>query len=263
MKKARTKTIIPMLTVAILLLNVVFSVGVMAKMTGEEILDKVDKEMDSDSRDFILDMTIVNKNGQKRDRKITIKTKGDNKGLVKFLAPGDVKDTALLTREENGNENMWLYLPSIGNVNKIASHSKSGNFMGTDFSYNDIDMVGGSNYKNDYNSELIGEEKINGDLCYKLTAVPTKESINYSEMKMWVRKDDFMPLKLKFYDSDGNLHKRMINKNYRNIDSHLTPETITMEDVQKGSKTILKLKEVKYNVELPDSIFTTRYLTRN
>ena len=259
----KTTTIIPILVVSTLLLTVVFSAGVMAKMTGEEVLDKVDQKMDSDSRDFILDMTIVNQNGQERDRKITIKTKGDNKGIVKFLEPGDVKDTALLTREKNGEENMWLYLPSIGNVNKIASHSKSGNFMGTDFSYNDIDMVGGSNYKKDYDSKLIGEEKVNGDLCYKLSAVPTKDSINYSEMEMWVRKDDFMPLKLKFYDKDDNLHKIMINKNYRNIDSHLTPETITMENVQKGSKTILKLKEVKYNVELPDRIFTTRYLTRN
>ena len=259
----KTKTFISVLILSILLLTVFFSVSVMAKMTGEEVLDKVDEEMDSDSRDFILDMTIVNKNGQKRDRKITIKTKGENKGLVKFLEPGDVKNTALLTREENGEENMWLYLPSIGNVNKIASHSKSGNFMGTDFTYNDIDMVGGSNYKKDYESELIGEEKINGDLCYKLSAVPTKDSINYSEMKMWVIKDDFMPLKLKFYDKDGKLHKIMTNKNYRNIDSHLTPETIIMKDEQKGSKTILELEEVQYNIELANRIFTTRYLTRN
>lgn len=238
--------------------------AVMAKeMTGEDILEKVDKKMDSETRDFVLDMTIVNENGQKRDRKITIKTKGENKGLVKFLEPGDVKDTALLTVEENDQEDMWLYLPALGNVKKIASHNKNGNFMGTDFTYNDIDMVGGSNYEADYESKLVGEEKIRGDICYKLSTTPTKESINYSEMKMWVRKSDYMPLKLEFYDQDGNLKKVMTNKNYRDIDSHLTPEEIVMENVQKGTKTILKLSEVEYNIKLNDQIFTTRYLSRN
>ncbi|MGM0410902.1 MAG: outer membrane lipoprotein-sorting protein [Bacillota bacterium] len=238
--------------------------AVMAEdMTGEDILEKVDEEMDSESRDFILDMTIVNDNGEERDRKITIKTKGENKGLVKFLEPGDVQDTALLTVEENNQEDMWLYLPALGNVKKIASHNKNGDFMGTDFTYNDIDMVGGSNYEDDYDSELIAEEKIRGDMCYKLSTTPTKESIEYSEMKMWVRKDDYMPLKLEFFDKDGELQKVMTNENYRNIDSHLTPEKIVMEDVQKGTKTILELDEVEFNVELDDKIFTTRYLSRN
>ena len=256
------------LLTALLVISTLVIIGlgtsVMAKeMTGEDILEKVDKKMDSETRDFVLDMTIVNENGQKRDRKITIKTKGENKGLVKFLEPGDVKDTALLTVEENDQEDMWLYLPALGNVKKIASHNKNGNFMGTDFTYNDIDMVGGSNYEADYESKLVGEEKIRGDICYKLSTTPTKESINYSEMKMWVRKSDYMPLKLEFYDQDGNLKKVMTNKNYRDIDSHLTPEEIVMENVQKGTKTILKLSEVEYNIKLNDQIFTTRYLSRN
>ena len=261
MKKIRQLT-----TVLIISMLVIGGLGtaVMAEdMTGEDILEKVDEKMDSETRDFILDMTIVNENGQKRDRKITIKTKGENKGLVKFLEPGDVKDTALLTVEENDEEDMWLYLPALGNVNKIASHNKNGAFMGTDFTYNDIDMVGGSNYEEDYDSKLIGEEKVRGDMCYKLSTTPTKESIEYSEMKMWVRKSDYMPLKLEFYDGNGELHKIMTNKNYRDIDSHLTPEEIVMENVQKGTKTILNLNDVKYNVELANKIFTVRYLTRN
>ena len=259
----KLKVIITLFAISMLVIGGLGTVVMAEEITGEDILEKVDEKMDSETRDFILDMTIVNENGQKRDRKITIKTKGEDKGLVKFLEPGNVKDTALLTVEENDEENMWLYLPALGNVKKIASHNKNGSFMGTDFTYNDIDMVGGSNYEDDYDSELIGEEKINGDLCYKLSTTPIKDSIDYSEMKMWVRKEDYMPLKLEFYDQDGELHKIMKNENYTDIDSHLTPEKIVMEDVQKGTKTILELSEVQYNIELNDQIFTTRYLRRN
>ena len=255
----KTVSITALLLMGILVLGLQANV-MAAEMTGTDILEKVDNKLESDTRDFVLDMTIVNENGQKRDRKITIKTKGDGKGLVKFIEPGDVAGTALLSVEKNGHENMWLYLPTLGNVKKIASHNKNGSFMGTDFTYNDIDMVGGSNYEEDYDSKLVGEEKVNGDICYKLSTTPTKESINYSEMKMWVRKADFMPLKLKFYDQNDKLHKVMTNSNYRNIDSHLTPEKIIMRDVQAGTKTILRLDNVKYNIELPDRIFTTRNL---
>lgn len=259
----KIKRITALLVISILLIGGLGTTVIAEDMTGEDILKKVDNEMNSETRDFVLNMTIVNEDGHKRDRKITIKTKGENKGLVKFLEPGDVKDTALLTVEEDGQENMWLYLPALGNVNKIASHSKNGDFMGTDFTYNDIDMVGSSNYEDDYDSELVGEEEIRGDMCYKLSTIPIKESINYSEMKMWVRKDDYMPLKLEFYDEEGKLQKIMTNKNYRDIDSHLTPEEIVMENVKKGTKTILELSDVEYNIKLDDQIFTTRFLTRN
>src|SRR6056297_4359586 len=100
----RIKIITALLVISILLIGGLGSSVIAKDMTGEDILEKVDKEMNSETRDFILEMTIINENGQERDRKITIKTKGENKGLVKFLEPGDVKDTALLTVKEDGQE---------------------------------------------------------------------------------------------------------------------------------------------------------------
>src|SRR6056297_3268386 len=240
--------------------TIVFTSSVVLAISGEEVLDKVDQTLDSKGRKSEISMTIINANDQKRNRTIEIISKGDNKGLVQFLSPADVEGTSFLTLTEDGKENMWLYLPAIGKVRKIASHMRNGSFMGTDFTYNDISMVGGSDYRDDYNSSLEDEVKYNGKDCYLLKTVPTKDDIEYAKMKMWVNKENYMPLKMEFYDRDGKLLKIMKNVNIEKIDGHLTPNKITMENVQENTKTILALNKVKYNVEITDIIFTTRYI---
>jgi outer membrane lipoprotein-sorting protein len=253
------KKYLVILSIMIVGLLVLTSPTVLA-ITGEEVLDEVDKTLDSNTRRSEIKMTIVNENGQKRERTVEIVSKGDNKGLVQFLAPADVEGTSFLTLTEDGEENMWLFLPAIGNVRKIASHMRNGSFMGTDFTYNDISMLGGSDYRSDYQSNLAEEVEYDGKTCYLLESQPTDQDIQYSRMKMWVNKANYVPLKMEFYDEEDNLLKVMTNKNIKNIDGHLTPNEITMENVQAGTKTILSLSNVEYNVEIPDRVFTTRYM---
>ena len=256
------KSIIILMTLVLVMGLTVVSSGVLAKKDGEEIITKVDETLTSETRDSKIKMTIVNENGQKRDRTIKILSKGDNRGLVEFLKPADVEGTTFLTVDKNDKENMWLYLPAVGSVRKVASHMRNGSFMGTDFTYNDISMIGGSDYNDKYDSKLIGEAKINGDKCYVLESTPTEDDIDYSKMKMWVRKNDYMPLKMEFYDQDKKLLKVMTNKNITNIDGHITPKKIIMKNQQKGTKTILNLEKIEFNIEIPQRIFTTRYMKR-
>ena len=256
------KSIVILTTLMLIIGMIVGSSGVLAKKSGEEIIKKVDETLTSKTRDSKIKMTIVNENGQKRNRTIKIMSKGENKGLVEFVEPADVEGTAFLTVDKKGKENMWLYLPAVGSVRKVASHMRNGSFMGTDFTYNDISMIGGSDYTDKYDSELLGEEKVNGKKCYVLESTPTEDDIDYSKMKMWVRKNDYMPLKMEFYDQDKKLLKVMTNKNITNIDGHITPKKITMKNQQKGTKTILNLEKIEFNIEIPQRVFTTRYMKR-
>src|SRR6056297_3947227 len=155
--------------------TIVFTSSVVLAISGEEVLDKVDQTLDSKSRKSEISMTIINANDQKRNRTIEIISKGDNKSLFQFLSPADVEGTSFLTLTEDGKENMWLFLPAIGNVRKIASHMRNGSFMGTDFTYNDISMLGGSDYRSDYKSNLAGEVEYDGKTCYLLESQPTDQ----------------------------------------------------------------------------------------
>lgn len=245
----------------VLVLIVIVSVVTLA-LDGEEILDKVDEVFNSDSSDYNMTMAIINSNGYKRERSIRLISKDSDKFLVRFLSPADLEGTGFLTITQDGKDNMWLFLPALGNIRRIASHQKNGSFMGTDFTYKDISIIGGSDYRNDYESKLIGEEEYNNYKCILLESIPTDDNIDYSKMKMWVKKDNYVPLKLEFYDQNNKLLKIMTNSNIERVDGHLTVQKVLMENIQKNTKTILTIDKVAYDLKIPDTVFTTRYLQR-
>ncbi len=100
-----------------------------AGASGEEILARLDETMQSNSREVVQKMTLVSAKGQERTRQVQMWSKTDRM-LVRFLAPADVAGTGLLSV----GDDMWLYLPALGRVRRIAGHAKKGSCMGTDLS---------------------------------------------------------------------------------------------------------------------------------
>jgi hypothetical protein len=88
-------------------------------------------------------LKLVSKSGAAKERRLvryTLTGPGDlDKILVRFQAPRDVENTALLTWEaKDGNDDQWLYLPSVKKPKRIAASGKKNRFMGTDFAYEDL-----------------------------------------------------------------------------------------------------------------------------
>jgi hypothetical protein len=88
-------------------------------------------------------LRLVSKSGAVKERRVvrfTMNGADDlNKILIRFLAPRDVENTALLTWEaKDGNDDQWLYLPATRNPKRIAAAGKKNRFMGTDFTYEDL-----------------------------------------------------------------------------------------------------------------------------
>lgn len=132
--------------------------------------------------------------------------------------------------------------------------------MGSDFSYED---VGSGSLVEDYNAKLLGTEKYEGHDCYVLELLPKDpEDISYSKLKRWVDKENFYSMKTEYYDEHGDLLKIMYSSEFENIEGIWIAKKIEMQNVQKGSKTIIISKEVQLNPEIPDSMFTTRQLER-
>jgi outer membrane lipoprotein-sorting protein len=231
------------------------------ELTGEDVLDKVKEAIDAKSAEMTLSMVLYSEGGSKRERSLQVKTAGNegDKALIRFTAPADVEGTGFLSQEKSGGEEeMYLYLPALGSVRRIAGSQKNGSFVGTDFSYNDLSILGGGNYSEDYEASI--EEETEEE--YLLEIVPTDEEIEYSYGRMWVQKSNWVPTKVEFYDKDEKLHKELTNEDIKQVNKYWTPHRMTMKDVQKGTKTVLHLEEVAYDVELDDRIFTTRNLRR-
>ena len=225
------------------------------ELTGDEILKKVEENR-ADSEIMISEMTIVHKSGAKRVRKIKSWMKGDDYTLVRFLSPANVKGTGFLSVKDDD----WLYLPALKKVRRIATKEKGGSFMGSDFSYDD---VGSGSFVEDYNAKLLGTEKYEDHDCYVLELLPKDpKDISYSKLKRWVDKENFYSLKTEYYDKHKDLLKIMYLSEFEKIEGLWIAKKMEMQNVQKGSKTIIISQENQLNPEIPDEMFNTRYLER-
>ena len=131
--------------------------------------------------------------------------------------------------------------------------------MGSDFSHEDM---GGGDWQRNFTATLIGEERENDRLCYKLKLIPTPEGPAYSKMFLWVDKERLLPLRVYYYDEDERLLKRLLINEIEEIDGRMTPMKFTMENLQEGGKTTIEVMEIEFDIPLDNRMFTTEEMKR-
>lgn len=209
-----------------------------------------------------LKMTMVNKNGETKEREVvrdTI-TGPDNlsKILIRFTAPRDVQGTGMLIWEKaDGDDDQWLYLPAMRKVKRIAASGKKNRFMGTDFAYEDLSPE--SLRANTYT--LVGNETIDGAECWVVEAVPASEAYaadsGYSKRKLWIRQDNYVTVKREYYDKQGKLEKVQDDRKFSKVaETAWRSDEVEMRDVQAGTKTIFVTQGHKIAQGLSDDRFS-------
>jgi hypothetical protein len=149
-------------------------------------------------------------------------------------------------------------LPEFHKVRRIAGSAKNGSFMGTDFTYNDLSFV---NYDtSDYAATLIGEtaEEYEVELRDK-----NEKDAAYEKVHMTVRKSDWFPVKIVFYNTDGKLQKELTAFDVTPYGKYKYPKKLEMVDVLADHKTEILIGEPEFDRELAEDIFTTRTLQRS
>ncbi|MFQ5637897.1 MAG: outer membrane lipoprotein-sorting protein [bacterium] len=239
------------------------------ELTAREIMQKNDQQRKAADERVELVMKLINKKGKERSRKVTQVTKTDasdnEKYLIRFLAPADVKGTGLLTIEHSGqDDDQWLYLPALRKVRRISASDQSDSFMGTDFAYEDL----GNEELEEYEYTLVKTEDVDGFECYLIEATPNndkkKKSSGYSKREIWIRKDNFVGIQTKYYDKKGELLKIFQASDVRLLEGtgNWRTHRMEMENLKSGHKTVLLFDNFVINHGLHDKLFTQRYLKR-
>lgn len=239
-----------------------------AQLSGRDIMKKVDERGDVKTEFNRSLMTLINKSGKTRERKITRYVKSydgadglDNKSLIIFDYPADIRGTGLLLwsyADPEKDDDRWLYLPALKKVRRIAGESKNDYFMGTDFTYDDM---GGRNLDDDTH-KLLGKETVAGVECYKVESVPVDKNDAYSKKISWIIPDKWVFVKVEFYDKSGKLQKILTTSDIREIDGIWTPMVLFMDNLSKTHQTKIEVNEVKYNGPMQEQIFTQTTLKR-
>ena len=112
-------------------------------------------------------MLLKNKKGQITERSMQSKimeVEGDgDKSLIVFKTPRDVRGIAVLGyAHKMKTDDQWLYMPALKRVKRIVSKNRSGPFLGSEFSLEDLSFQEIEKFSYSY----IGEEQLNEKDCY-------------------------------------------------------------------------------------------------
>jgi len=222
-----------------------------------EIIKKADEKFRGTSSQGEMTM-IIQRPTWSREVSMKNWTLGNDYSMIYITAPAKEKGQVFLKRH---NE-MWNWVPSIERMIKIPPSMMMQSWMGSDFT-ND-DLVRESSLVKDYSQKLIGEETIDGYACYKAELTPHPDApVVWGKILMWVSKDDYYWLKAEYYDEDNKLVNTEILSDIKQMDDRKMPTRLEMIPAdEKGNKTILIFKNIKFNVNLNESFFSQQNMKR-
>jgi hypothetical protein len=237
--------------------------------SAEEILANFDKTKEVPTIQGSFAVQLISPNGDVREIQARAYQKlvgpAQSNRLFLFDFPPTVRGTGLLLHSyfDGRENNMWIYLPAIRRVKRIALESSGGGyFMGSDFSYRDL--IDNDNSKLDF--ERLPDQVIHGFDSYVIKAwgqtPQDRQEHGYSYIVTYHRKDNYVIHLREYYDFNGDLLKIYRVEELLDLHPHYYPTVMTMENVQTGHRSVLRVTEASTE-DIPDRFFTTRYLQNN
>lgn len=233
----------------LLALALLVALPVMAAVDGNEILKKVDRNLEPESYEMYRKLINIEPGGDKKEFVLYSVKKGRDKIVALFLAPSSDKGRATLRQADN----MWLYIPSVGKPVRITSLQS---VVGGVFNNADILRV---DYAVEYNAEGVEEQKD----AYVLTLKARSNEVAYDKLKMWVDRKVLLPAKIEAYAASGLLIKTLYFKDIKDFGGGIRrPATVeTDSPLYKGHKSVMLYSQLKKR-DFPDEVFTLNYLSR-
>lgn len=236
--------------------------------TGREVMEAYKAQDRTDDLSAEQTMTLLRARGE-RKRELTYVTRtdadGDRKMLIRFLAPPEIEGTGFLSVEHaDRDDDRWLYLPATRKTRRIAGSDKTDDFVGSQFTYEDLD----SERLDLYEYRLVGSDTVDRVETWVVEAVPSDpkkiEETGYDRRELWIEKDHDLVVRARFYDRDGSYVKELRASEIRQVpgSDRWRPYRLTMEDVRDGDRTVIDVHEYRIDTGVPDSFFSERYLKR-
>lgn len=218
------------------------------------ILEKVDKA-EAQGRDMKARMviTLINKEGKRRERRAIFFQKGTDRRLIQFKAPASEAGISVLIR----GTSVFLYLPQLQKTRRIAAHVKNQPFMGTDLSFDDM-----SSLQYSKENEVVSAED-QGKHFHLILKAKAGLSKSYTRLEMTIRKSDHQIAEIRFFDTQNKEYKRMQRLGFRKFDGFSVPSKIQVKDMKSQHRTILHLQDMQLNTGVSGRLFSLRYLKRD
>ena len=251
------------------------SVSAATEYSADEVMRMFEDRYDGDSSITDITMVLIDRRDRQRVRNLKLYAKDygeDTKTLSLFESPADIRGTAYLNfdwDESLRDDDSWLYLPALQRVKRLASSDTSDSFLGSDFTYADINGVEIDWY--DYN--FVNESEIvDGEDCWVIEITPKPEfkeraedATGYSKMQTWISKEKLVQMRGQVWELRGNRIKFFTSSEIELIEDIWTVKRLQAISTRNGRQehaSVLQINSVDYNVDVADELLTTEAMQR-
>lgn len=233
------------------------SVGTYSQ-NATEIVKRADDKMRGEKSSYSeMTMKIVRPTWE---RSVSFKSwgKGTELSLVYITSPARDKGQSFLKIKRE----MWSWNPQINRTVKLPASMLSQGWMGSDFT-ND-DLLNQRSVVVDYTHKIVGEEKVDNVVCFKIELLPKPEApVVWGKMNLWISKEHDLILKTEYYDEEGYLVKTELAHTLKTMDNRLMPTVYELIPAdEQGNKTIVTMDKIKFNIPIEDKFFSIQNMTK-
>jgi len=263
----RTKVDVGFLAVLLLLLQV--GAGVPARAqdgpSAEEIEACVRANLPSRSSIQTVGFRVNGKGGAVTESQVKIYWQKDedqlSKVLLRFDAPADMRDSALLLIEKPGRNDMFMYLPELKRVRRVTGPSLSGGMFGTDFTYAQFERLQG--IARDLQVERLPDGELEGRRVHVLGHTPADDP-EFVRVVSYVDPERCLPLRTEFFETPDRLRKVLETDEagIRQVGSQWIPHRMVMKDVVQGTSTEFTIDSIEVNATIHRRTFTEANLAQ-
>ena len=239
--------------------------GATPEETGPQIARDA-RERDDGFGNFTASQAMVlrNKQGKESRRQLRVKVlevaDDGNRTLFVFDQPRDVKGTAFLIHAHKQEaDDQWLYLPALKRVKRISSSNRSGSFMGSEFSYEDL----GAQELEEFSCRYLRDEPCGELTCSVTGQVPTDRKSGYRRQVVWRDRDELRLWKVEYFDrKDSHLKTLTLDKYERYLDRYWRASEMTVVNRLTGKSTVMHWSDFQFRTDLNERDFTKTGLKR-
>ena len=182
-------------------------------------------------------------------------TRGEKESLVRVTAPAKDSGNGTLLIDKD----MWSYNPKINRVIKIPSSLMAQNWMGSDFSNNDLAKA--DDLLTQYTHKLLETTHRDGHTVYIIQSTPQETAPVVWGKEVITVRDDYLLLEHAYYDQQGVLVKQLKTLEVKPMGGKVVASLQRMQSMDKpGEWTEVAVSEAHFGVNLPASMFTVSNL---
>ncbi|MFW5800187.1 MAG: outer membrane lipoprotein-sorting protein [Spirochaetota bacterium] len=263
MKNKITKSIIT--TLLMIMSFVVFGFSQTNNLSTQDVpidIDEVLSEMDTilnfgREGSISANVSMIHKDtdGEKKARTALIYRKDKwDKMMIIFTSPLSMVGSGYLSIDRN----LWYYDASSG---EWIRKTKKEKYADTDVETKDLEK---NKYKPFYNWEYVGEGSVGEVDCYIIEGTAKFEDMPYPKEKVWIRKDNYLPVKEESYTVSDVLSRTAYMLHYTKLYdkkadryTYIDDKRLIIDNIDK-TQSIREFTNISIR-DLPDSMFSKAY----